>query len=108
MFKRSRRSNISIFIVNQGQYELPRITFSANGILYHIFKPNNSRDIQHFYEDKASMDLTINEIKILKSICWKDKYQPLTIDWTKDKYIGRFSLGLISISVPDKNRFKTY
>ena len=61
----------------------------ANGIIYHILKPNNFRDVQTLYHDKASLDMTLNEYKILTSACWVKKNQTLNIDMTKDKYTGR-------------------
>ena len=85
MFKRSRHSNLSIFIISQDYYELPKRTIRANVNIYHIFKPNKSRDIQTLYQDKVSIDMTLNEFKLLTSTCWNEKYQPLTIDMTKDK-----------------------
>ena len=37
MFKRSRHNNLSIFIISQDYYELPKKTIRANGNIYHIF-----------------------------------------------------------------------
>ena len=105
MFKRNRHNNLSIFIISQDYYELPKRTIRANGNHYHIFKPNCFRDVQNLYQDKASMDMTLNEFKYLASACWNDQYQPLTIDKTKDKYTGRYRLGLNSIFVPDNSPF---
>ena len=51
------------------------------------------------------MDMTLEELKSLISICWNEKYQPLTIDMTKDKYQGRYRVALDSIFVPDTNPF---
>ena len=70
-----------------------------------MFKPKNFRDFQNLYQDKASMDMTLSEFRHLTSTCWKEKYQPLTIDLTKDKYTGRYRLGLKSIFVPDSSPF---
>ena len=39
----------------------------------------------------------------LTSTCWDKKYQPLTIDMTKDKYTGRYGLGLNSLFVPNSS-----
>ena len=89
MFKRSRHNNLSIFIISQDYYELSKKTIRCNGNIYHIFKPNNFRDVQNLYQDKASMDMTLNEFKLLTSTSWNKNYQPLTIDMTKDKYQGR-------------------
>ena len=51
------------------------------------------------------MDLTLIEYKHLTSTCWNEKYQPLTIDMTKNAYDGRYRLGLKSIFVPDSSPF---
>ena len=105
MFKRGRHNNLSIFLISQDYYELPKRTIRANGNIYHIFKPNNFRDVQNLYQDKASMDMTLNEFKLLTSTCWNEKYQPLTIDITKNKFTGRYRFGLNSIFVPDTTPF---
>ena len=52
------------------------------------------------------MDMTLNDFKSLTSTCWNEKYQPLTIDMTKDKYTGRYRLGLNSIFVPNSSPFR--
>ena len=80
MFKRGRHNNLSIFIISQDYFKLPKKTIRANGNIYHIFKANNFRDVQNLYQDKASMDMSLNEFKLLTSTCWNKNYQPLTID----------------------------
>ena len=74
MFKRSRHNNLSIFKISQDFQELPKRTIRANGNIYHIFKPNNFRDVQNLYQDKASMDMKLHEFKYLTSTCWNEKY----------------------------------
>ena len=69
-------------------------TIRSNGSLFRIFKPNNFRDVRNLYEDEAIMDMTFNSYKILASTCCDKSYQSLPIDMTKDKYIGRYQLGL--------------
>ena len=105
MFKRGRHNKLSIFIISQDYYELPKKTIRANGNIFHLFKTNNYLDVRNIYQDKASMDMTLDEFKSLISICWNEKYQPLTIDMTKDKYTGRYRLGLNSIFVPNTSLF---
>ena len=105
MFKRSRHNNLSIFIISQDYYELSKKTRRCNGNIFHIFKPNNFLDVRNIYQDKASRDMTLNEFKYLISICWNTTYQTLTIDMTKDRYMGRYRLGLNSIFVPDSSPF---
>ena len=105
MFKSSRHINLSIFFISQDYYELPKKTIRANGNIYHIFKPNNFLDVRNIHQDKASMDMTLDEFKFLTSTCWNGKYQHLTIDMTKDKYTGRYRLGVNSIFIPDSSPF---
>ena len=105
MFKRSRHNNLSIFIISQDYYQLCKKTIRCNGNINHIFKPTNFRDVINLYQDKASMDMTLKEFKFLTSTCWNKNYQPLTIDMTKNKYTGRYRLGLNSIFVPDSSPF---
>ena len=105
MFKRSTHNTLSIFIISQDYYELPKKTIRANGNIYHKFKPNNFRDVVSLHQDKSSMDVTLNNFKYLTSICWNEKYQPLLIDMTMDKYTLRYRLALNSLFSPDTNQF---
>ena len=105
MFKRGRLNNLSIFIISQDYYELPKKTIRANGNIFHIFKPNNFLDVRNIYQDKASVDMTLNEFKYLTSTCWNKNYQPLTFDMTKYRYMGRYRLGLSSIFAPITSPF---
>ena len=68
-------------------------------------KPNSFRDVQTLYADKASMDITFNGFQISTPTCWNEKYQLLTIDMTKDKFTGRYSLGLNGLFFPDNSLF---
>ena len=88
MFKRSRHNNLSIFIISQDYYELPKKTIRANGKIKHICKANNFLDVRIIYQDKASMDMTLDKSEYLTSTCWNEKYQPLSNDMTKDRYSG--------------------
>ena len=105
MIERSRRNKFFNFKFNQHYYELPKTSIRVNRNVYHIFKPNIIRDVQNLSQDKASMDMTLHEFKYLTSPCWNEKYQPLTIDMTKDKHTSCYRLGLNSLFVPDKNPF---
>ena len=105
MFKRSRHKNLSIFIISQNYYEQPKKTIRANGNIYHISTPNNFRDVLNIYQDKSSIDMTLNEFNLLTSTCRNEKYQHLSIDMTKDKYCGRYRLGINTKFVPNSSPF---
>ena len=83
MFKRSRHNTLSIFIISQDYYEIPKRMIRENGNIYHIFKPNNFLDVRNIYQEKATMDMTLDEFKYLTRTCWNEQYQPLTIDMKK-------------------------
>ena len=91
MFKRSEHKIISAFIISQDYYGLPKRTIRANGIRYHMFRPNNFRDVQNLYRDKASNDMTVFDFRIYIYIyiyiyicgCWNEKSQALTFDIPK-------------------------
>ena len=105
MFKPSRHNNLSIFIISQDYYELPRRTIRSNRTIYHICQPKNYRDVQSLRQDKASKDMTPRKYKLSNSTCWKERYQLLTFDMTKGNYTGRYRLGIDSLFVPDTHPF---
>ena len=105
LFKRSRHANISVFIISQDYYELPKCTIRTNCNIFHLFKRNNIRDVKNLFQDKASMDMKCKEFKELGFTCWETKHQPLTIDMSKDIHQGKSRLGLVSIFIPDSNPF---
>ena len=107
MFKRSRQKNLTFSIISEDYFELPKRTIRARGSIYHIIKPNIFRDLQNLYEGKASMNMTPNELKLLTSTCWNEKYQPLTNDMIKHKNTGGYRLGFNKLFVPDTNPFYT-
>ena len=60
-FERSRHKNLSIAIISQDYYKLPKRTTRANSTIYRNFKPNSYRDVQNLNQDKANIDMTLNE-----------------------------------------------
>ena len=105
MFKRSRHNNLSIFLISQDYYDLAKRTIRAKGNIYHIFKPNNFRVVQNLYQDNASVDMTLSEFQNLTNAGWNEKYQPITIDMTKDNFTGRYRVGINSTFVQDSSSF---
>ena len=53
MFKRSRHNNLSTFILSQDYSELSKRTIRCNGNIFHIFKPNNFRDVLNLCQGKV-------------------------------------------------------
>ena len=84
---------MSIFINSQDYYELPKKSFWSNGNKHHIFEPNNFRDVQCLYQDKTSMEMTLDEFGLITSSCWHEKYQSRTNYLKNDNYTKRCSIG---------------
>ena len=84
---------------------MPKRTIRVNGNINHIVKPNNFGNFQNLYQDKASMDMTVSEIKLSTATCWDQRCQPLTIDMTKVEYTGRYRLGLSTLLISNTNPF---
>ena len=105
MFKRGRHNNSFFFHYQSRLLGITKKTIRGIGNIYHIFKPKIFFDVHNIYQDKASVDMTLEEFKYLTSTCWNEKYNPLTIDTNKDNYTGRYRLGLDSIFVPDSSPF---
>ena len=80
IFKRSRQNNISFLIISQDYNELHIRTVRAIGNIYHIFQPNNFRDVQNLCQDKASKDMTLNEFNYITSTSWDMYFSHLWYD----------------------------
>ena len=106
IFKRSRHNNLSFFISSQDYYELPERTIRDEGNIYHIFKPNSFRDMRNPFQDKAFMDMTLNELIYLTKDCWDKENWPSANDMTKDENTGKYRLGLFRLLNPDISPFE--
>ena len=73
MFILGRHITLSIFIISQDYFELPQRTIRCNGIIFHLFQPDNYLDVRNIYQDKAIMDMALDEFKYLTSTCWNEK-----------------------------------
>ena len=51
------------------------------------------------------MDMTLKEFKYLTSTCWNEKNQARTLYMTKDKFTGRYRLGLNRLFFPNSSPF---
>ena len=69
MFERSRHNNIPTINISQDYYELPKKSVRFTSNIYHIFKPNNFRDVQNLFQDEESTVLALDEFRYLTSTC---------------------------------------
>ena len=62
--KKSTHNNISIILISQDYYELPKMAMIANCNMYHIFEPTKFKDFHFLNQVKASMDVTLKEFNL--------------------------------------------
>ena len=105
LFEQSGQKNLSIFIISQDYYPIPKRNIRVNVNIWHIFKPNNFRDVENLFQDEGSIQMRFKALENLAFTCWNEKDQPLTIDTTKDEYAGRYRPGLSSLFVATTNPF---
>ena len=94
-----------LFSFSQEYNKIPKRTIGANANISHVFKTNNFRDGQSLYQDKPSTDMTLNELRILTSTCWNEKYQVLTIEMLNAYILADFFLGPGSLFIPHTKSF---
>ena len=70
-------------MISEEYYNIPKKTIRASGKIDHSFQPNSFRVVQNLYQDKASMDMTLKEIKLLTSTCWDNKINHSVLIWQK-------------------------
>ena len=59
------------------------------------------KDVENIYQDLISADMKIKEFKTLCQLAWKEPFGDLIIDLTKDKYLGKYRVGLNQYYLPE-------
>ena len=59
-------------------------------IFFYLFRPNKITDVPNLFQNKASKDMNIIEFRELGCTSRQTKYQPLTIDMSKELYQGKY------------------
>ena len=97
LFKRGRHNFVSVFIVSQGFYELPKETIRENSNLIHHFITNNYCNVEHIHRQLCSTDMKIGEFKNFCHDTWLKDYNFITIDLTKNKNNGEYRKNLYTL-----------
>ena len=63
MFKRSRHSSFSIFLISRYCYNLPERTTRAGVNIHLFFRTNFFRDVQNLFQVKSSKGFAFNDYK---------------------------------------------
>ena len=100
-YTRGRHTNCDCLCISQNYFALPRNSVRENANFIILF-PQNSKSIQHIYQDHCT-DIDFQEFKHLCEKIWSKKFHFLTIDLTSTPFNGKYRENLDTFYFP-----KTY
>ena len=83
LFKYGCHNNLSIFVLSQGLYELPKDTIREISCIIHNFITNIYCNVESIHRQLCSTDMKIQEFKKFCHNVWLKDYNFITIDLTK-------------------------
>ena len=101
-YVRGRHSNVDCFYLSQNYFKLPRQTIRENANFICLF-PQDTKNLNHIYQDHVSMDMPYYEFKKLCNQCWKKPYGFVVLDLSSDKNNGKYRYKLDTFYFPIKN-----
>ena len=102
LFKRGRHNNINTIYISQSYFHLPRKTIRNNSNFLILFKLP-MKDVENIYQDLVSADMVIKEFKTLCQLAWSKPFGYLIIDLTKDRFLGKYRVGVDQFYLPESN-----
>jgi hypothetical protein len=91
-FSMGRHKSIDCFYLCQSYTRVPKHLIRDNANFIILFK-QDELNLKHVYDDHVSPEITFDDFKSMCIICWKKKYDFLTIDKSRELQQGRFRLG---------------
>jgi len=96
---RGRHSNVDCFYLAQNYFKLPRQTIRENANFICLF-PQDQKNIDHIYNDHASMDMSKEEFRKLCKTAWEQPHGFLVIDQTSNKNNGKYRCKFDEFYIP--------
>ena len=100
-YVRGRHSNVDCFYLAQNYFKLPRQTIRENANFLCFFK-QDTKNLNHIYNDHVSTDMSIEEFKRVCKKCWEQPYGFIIIDNSSDKYNGKYRYKLDTFYFPEE------
>jgi len=91
-YSMGRHKGIDCFYLCQTYTKVPKHLIRDNANFIILFK-QDELNLKHVYDDHVSPDLTFEEFKKLCGLCWKNKYDFVTIDKERQINMGRYRSG---------------
>jgi hypothetical protein len=89
---RGKHGNVDCFYLAQNYFRLPRQAIRENANFICLF-PQDSNNINHFYNDHVSSDMSKEEFRSLCKRAWSQPHGFATVDLTSDKRNGKYTFG---------------
>src|SRR5688572_30924589 len=96
---RGRHSNVDCFYLAQNYFKLPRQTIRENANFICLFQ-QDQKNIDHIYNDHASMDMSKEEFRKLCKTAWEQPHGFLVIDQTSNKNNGKYRCKFDEFYIP--------
>jgi DNA polymerase III delta prime subunit len=91
-YSMGRHKGIDCFYLCQTYTKVPKHLIRDNANFIILFK-QDELNLRHVFDDHVSPDITFDEFKKLCSLCWKKKYDFVTIDKESALNEGRYRCG---------------
>ena len=90
-FTRGRHEDLDVYYISQSYFGLPRQSIRNNSDRLILFK-QTLRDVQSMYYDFGAFVMIYDEFKEMCRVAWRQKYNYLRIDMTKNKNEGKYRI----------------
>lgn len=91
-FSMGRHKSIDCFYLCQSYTKVPKHLIRDNTNFIVLFK-QDGLNLRHVYDDHISPEITFTKFQEMCNVCWKNKFEFLTIDKSRELQNGRFRLG---------------
>lgn len=91
-YSMGRHKGIDCFYLSQTYTKVPKHLIRDNANLIILFK-QDELNLKHVYDDHVSPDMVYDEFKKLCRLCWRNKYDFVTIDKERPINKGRYRCG---------------
>ena len=91
-FTRGRHEDLDVYYISQSHFALPRHSIRNNSDRLILFKQTLRDDDQRMYYDIGAFDVVYDEFEEMCRVVWREKFNYLCIDMTKNKSEGKYRI----------------
>ena len=88
-FTRGRHEDLDVYYISQSYFALPRQSIRNDSDRLILFK-QTLRDVHSMFYDIGAYDMKYDEFKEMCHKAWKERFNYLCLDMTKNKIQGKY------------------